>query len=494
MRHLFTLLLFSTSLILAAQSVGGDAYAPAFIAGDFLVVPGVPAGVDGNLTLLLYQHAGATINTSGDFAGRVTDLGGTGRYAIRELAGRNQDTFFLSAPLTENFNPGQTQVVLATTPDQLTVDNMLTASPFDGTTGGVLFLVANDTITVSGRILADGAGFRGGAGRSVDSDCSSLTRADALTYPLSSWRGSPRGESVAEFPDGARTGRAPVATGGGGGNDHNAGGGGGANVTDGGDGGPNVVPGLSFVCRGNFPGLGGLPLERTNERLYFGGGGGTGHANNSPETGGGNGGGLIVLSAAHLVFTDNAVVSATGLSALEADGDGAGGGGAAGTIFFNASTLSGQPSIILVGGAGGSTDNNNQRRCFGPGGGGAGGRLLMQGVPIDFAPVINLSGGAPGLRLNSDLCDEDENAPLAGTDGVMDIIGEAAMPAFTANITSGCTPLTVTLINQSSGDFGSVRWSLPGADEPVATSDTVRAVYRNEGRFPVVLTLSGHWA
>ncbi|MGB3799966.1 MAG: hypothetical protein WA952_09125, partial [Lewinella sp.] len=284
----YTFLLALTCCQLSFVAAQNTYYEPMVIADDYVWISGTTDASPGD-ALLIHQYGGAITQTSGSEAGQIVDMNGAGRYELTRISRIAGDTLFFSPALTGFFDADYSQVVVDRNESERTVGN-LTAPPFDGRRGGILFVSALGQLTLTGTLDAAGAGFRGGAGIQKPGDCNFLSPADGYTYADGSFEGTRRGEGATTMPDGRELGRAPSANGGGGGNDHNSGGGGGGNAVLGGRGGENITN-SPFRCPGRFPGLGGYALPLDTERLYFGGGGGAGHANNTTQAGGGNGGG-----------------------------------------------------------------------------------------------------------------------------------------------------------------------------------------------------------
>lgn len=403
--------------------------------------------------LLIYQHGGATINTSG----AINSLNSAGHYDLNSVSRISADTIFLALPVRHNYQLSATQLVFVEAAPTVTITGQVTNVPaFDGRTGGIRFLAADDTLQLAADadVRAAGRGFRGGVGTEADSDCFRLTNANGETYPAGNWRGSSRGEGVAGIPVGQEFGRAPAANGGGGGNDHNAGGGGGGNIAAGGIGARNIVMGLlNNACRGNNPGRGGLGLSTNGERIYFGGGGGAGHANNTTAATGGNGGGIIVLWAPNVRFSEGARLLVDGAAAPgPISGDGGGGGGAAGAVLVVAGTVSGRPTISATGGKGSDVANQSDR-CFGPGGGGGGGQLVVKSTDrTSFVPSVNANSGGAGLRLNSNECapnDEPGGSGEAGSE--QNLALNQPFGGFTQQIDTLCGAGIIRLTDASFG-------------------------------------------
>ena len=355
------------------------------------------AGFKAGAAVLLVQMQGADISAANNsLYGTIQDLRGAGRFERAVIDSVGANTLYVGRRLVYAYDvSAKLQVVSVPQYSDVTVSDTLRCKPWNGSTGGVLAFRATGTLTLNAPVVADGAGFRGGAVYVAPANnCNFLFPETAYFYPFGSWRGSYKGEGVALPIAGKEFGRGPQANGGGGGNDHNSGGGGGANTVDGGNGGNNDEPG-AFGCDGYYPGLKGYGISAASGRMFMGGGGGAGHSNNNPFSAGGNGGGIIVAEAGNIEGTAP-VFSANGQAALDADGDGAGGGGAGGTIRLSAGAAPANLTLRANGGGGGNSLNNNQNRCFGPGGGGSGGRILT-----NITGISNPAGGKAGVVKNS---------------------------------------------------------------------------------------------
>jgi PKD repeat protein len=449
---------------------------------------------DGQTRLLIYQHGGADINSSG----QISNINGAGHYDLNKVVKVKGDTLFLAFPIIHDYALVSTQLVVYQSWKEVSVTGeQLVCQPFNGSTGGIIFLAAEVKISLEKNTVlhAEGAGFRGASGRESNSDCSRFTAADGEVYDLTNWRGSPRGEGVARIPAGQKAGRAPAANGGGGGNDHNTGGGGGGNAGAGGIGARNIVMGLfNNACRGNFPGRGGRGMDSAEDILYFGGGGGAGHANNTNMASGGNGGGFIVLWAPTIQFDLSSKLDVSGLPGNDVNGDGGGGGGAAGSILLIADTLRGNPMIDLSGGKGGDVTNTPDR-CFGPGGGGSGGRMISAvRATSTFNPIFDFSNGGPGLRLGSDECGpNDEPAGSGGIGTSRTILYPVPFGGFTQSADTLCGGEDLMITDASLGSRAA-SWNvipnLPGVTvQPAGLSLRVFFADSVRGTFQAIQTL-----
>ena len=367
---------------------------------------------------LLIQMQGAEISPNNDDGfGRILSLRNTGKYERILIDSVGPQHIFFEKTLLNDYAPqiGSVQLITIPTYTDATVTDTLRPKPWDGSTGGVLILEVQNTLSLQAPIIASTLGFRGGIARSnLPNDCSWLNGQSRQYYSFDSWRGALKGEGLALYIQGREAGRGPQANGGGGGNDHNSGGGGGGNAHAGGQGGENNEP-STFGCKGRFPGKGGYDLLQNADFLFMGGGGGAGHGNNNSSTDGGNGGGIIILVAG-TIQANNQTIASNGASVPETTGDGAGGGGAAGTIALLSNNLLGFPRIELNGGDGGDVNNNNNERCFGPGGGGSPGFLMTHSTIVITDYDLRSRAGQAGRSYNSSSCNAGNNNAESSTD------------------------------------------------------------------------------
>jgi uncharacterized repeat protein (TIGR01451 family) len=397
------------------------------------------------------------------------------------------------------------QVVLVPQYTTATLSASLTASPWNGTTGGVLALDASSTLSLGGvTVSVDGTGFRGGAGLQLNGGVAGANtdylHAAPATYAGTVKNGvdAPKGEGIAGTPfwvqtggsfalgnssypsgtlgvDGSSAKGAPGNAGGGGtdadppANDENAGGGGGGNGGSGGFGGDSWNTNLSSG------GEGGGVFPSTINRVAMGGGGGAGTRNNSDgdnqASSGAAGGGIIVIRA--YALSGSATLTANGASAYNLTANDAGGGGGAGGSIVVLSANGGEGGLTLqaTGGTGGNAwaaQPYSLGNRHGPGGGGGGGVVLVSAAPAG----LNVSGGASGLTLNPGVA----YGATAGTAGTS--VTNASI-SQTSGTQSGaqCTP-DMTLGKSHVGNF--LRGSAASYTVPVqnlspygATSGTV---------------------
>jgi uncharacterized repeat protein (TIGR01451 family) len=308
-----------------------------------------------------------------------------------------------------------------------------TATPWNGSTGGILALDIAGQLNLGGAAVSvDGQGFRGGAGLQLNGGVGGTSNADYRQTAPTAYTGAvvngidgSKGEGVAGTPkwvesggtflqttatigypngagDGSMARGAPANAGGGGtdgdaaGNTQNAGGGGGGNGGAGGPGGDSWNTNLSDG------GAGGTAFPSTIDRIALGGGGGAGSRNNSDgdtqASAGAAGGGIIFIRANSL--TGTATLTANGMAAYNGTSNDSGGGGGAGGTIVVLTANGGEGGLTLQanGGRGGDawdSDAYNLADRHGPGGGGGGGIVLVSGAPASKSVL----GGANGTTL-----------------------------------------------------------------------------------------------
>jgi len=296
---------------------------------------------------------------NGGNGGRVGDLciihqsqgTGAGNWEIVKISNRSGTTVYFDRNLTNTYVSGA-QIQSAPNLNGGTISgNLHPYTAWNGSTGGIIFIVDKGTLTVSGSIVATGFGFRGGpkdggagmvgyCGEDIDSGWNRQTGANGIS--------------------------------GGGGNENGAsdakpGGGGGGHATGGANGVSNESPGV-YGAGGGTIGVANLTT------IYFGGAGGQGaywHATGATMNPG-EGGGIFFIFARNIVITGSINVGGSNGASSSAAG-GACGGGAGGSVLLKCETATlGTNLIVAPGGSGGSGDSNN-----GAGGNGGVGRIHM---------------------------------------------------------------------------------------------------------------------
>jgi uncharacterized repeat protein (TIGR01451 family) len=493
----------SKSITLGASTQGAGA---SIAAGNLLLVIQMQdAGINDSNTVSYGNGSTGSgytaLNSTGNFefvtaTNSVTTAGGTLNISG---AGPGNGLVFSYDASAATANKGQAtfQVILIPQYSTATLPATgLTASPWNGATGGVLALDASQTLNLnSATVVVDGLGFRGAAGMEltggVGGSNTDYFHSSPAAYTGVAENGvdASKGEGIAGTPmwvnagannylqttttegypsgtlgtDGSMARGAPGNAGGGGtdadqgGNTENDGGGGGGNGGSGGFGGDSWNTNLSDG------GEGGAAFPATVNRVAMGGGGGAGTRNNSDglnqASSGSAGGGIIIIRA--YALTGTATLTANGINSYNATSNDAGGGGGAGGSIIVLSANGGEGGLTLQanGGTGGNawaTEPFTLGNRHGPGGGGGGGVLLVSGTPASGSSV---NGGANGLT-------ENPGVPYGATPGNNGFTVTNASISSTSGTQSGaqCTP-DLTLTKSHTGNFtrgtNGVQWTIP---------------------------------
>ncbi len=265
--------------------------------------------------------------------------------------------------------------------------------PWNGTTGGIVAFLANETVTMNtgGIVEASARGFRGGR-RSVDfclGGCATDQRPN-ISAACNTAAGVGEGLAVEGLPRANVCGAANLATGGGGGGSINAGGAGGGN---GGKGGVGGNAWNRNAVTGGFPSARAIAGD-LEDHLLMGGGGGGGQMNNSAASAGAAGGGVVFIRTFN--WRGDGRVRAIGGTATAPvpNNDGQGGGGAGGSVFIRVvNDIATCPRIHVFGGNGASTSGHGN----GGGGGGGWGRIDERDA---VACAVNVVAGSNGTMWN----------------------------------------------------------------------------------------------
>ncbi|MBA3900759.1 MAG: hypothetical protein H0X62_11215, partial [Bacteroidetes bacterium] len=198
-------------------------------------------GFSVNDSVMIIQMQGALINTSNTASfGSIISYNDAGNYEFGCIKSIGSNFFVLKSYLKRTYTPsGALQLVRIPVYNNVNVNGILTSSPWNGNTGGVLAFFASGTVTLNADINVSGSGFKGGLGVNGNFDCGKMD----YFYPLGSLHGGRKGEGITAAINSQALGRGALANGGGGGNNNNAGGGGGSNNTLGGKGGEQVIYG-----------------------------------------------------------------------------------------------------------------------------------------------------------------------------------------------------------------------------------------------------------
>ncbi len=382
-------------------------------------------------TVLLIQMKGFSIETSPpEYYGRQQDINDAGNYEFLLISDISGKTVTFTRELINSYTSVETvQLVRVRGYESATVTGTLEAKAWDGVTGGVLALIATNTLRLEANIDLSGTGFRGGIPvMRLDNECavSDPDTYENFSFPAGSDKAGKKGEGpVTWYLEGEDTlsvenvivhGRGRMATGGGGGNGRFAGGGGGSNSGSGGFGGRESESCPDLVSEEEPGGYGGYWLVDhlfdagglfLNRFFMGGGGGGSTGFEERTATPGGNGGGLVIIIANHLESTDGYGIYADGVSVLTPSTAGAGGGGGGGTIVASIDHYHGTVNISAKGGKGGDVDHAEKA---GAGGGGGGGSVIHSGESLSPSISLSLGPGASGTNLR-------QNDPFGSTTG-----------------------------------------------------------------------------
>ncbi|HET7152870.1 MAG TPA: hypothetical protein VFJ29_03825, partial [Candidatus Kapabacteria bacterium] len=248
------------------------------------------AGFSAGDNVLIIQMNGAAINTGNNSSyGTITEYGGAGSYELASISSIRGTVVTLNNKLINTYDSSQSvQLIKVPSYSDITVSGAINAQAWNGTTGGVVALMASGSVTLKADINVSGAGFRAGASDVVTNNNGTNRRCDSVNY-FYTGTGSPaasKGEGIAT-PNAQNTypaGMGAMANAGGGANTEEGGGAGGGNYGTGGNGGANSG---SQQCTSN-EGIGGNGLLYSNAfgHIYMGGGGGGGHTDDNGGVGG----------------------------------------------------------------------------------------------------------------------------------------------------------------------------------------------------------------
>ncbi|AEV98397.1 hypothetical protein A4D02_22400 [Niastella koreensis] len=361
---------------------------------------------------------------------------------------------------------------------QISLSTDLTVPDWNGTTGGVLVLAATSTLTMNAhQIIATGAGFRGGGGKSYGSggtgtytDYTALSTANACASKGEGIAGTPRylningvfkdnGTALEGYPNGSFDRGSPGNAGGGGtdglptSNSNNSGGGGGSNGGTGGGG------GNSWSSNRACGGIGAVAFAQVSaSRLVMGGGGGAGSTDggtgtpaNGLASSGSAGGGIVILNVGS--FSGTGTINANGDAPnTTLQNDGAGGGGAGGSVLISASGSLTGLTVHTDGGNGASnTGGASSPSPHGTGGGGGGGVIYSTGA-LNAASTSD--GGAAGTTVGG-----INYGATAGTAGLLQVVTGSATLTFPIS----CTVLAANFLSanvSSNNNTNTLNWSV----------------------------------
>ncbi len=335
---------------------------------NFVTISNTTGFASGDLVMVWQTAQSTSENTS--TASAATDLTSqpVGRWEFARITGLTATKLTFSSTLKFAYSSPGAQAIKVPEYTSVTINaaGSIVASPWDGTSGGIVVFLATGTVTNNGTVSSVGRGFRGGI---FSNDGGATTGGSALDLlPPTAGR---KGEGVTINRFGATYGgRGTFANAGGGGSGFKSGGGGGGSVGAGGNGGNSDLASDANRSVGGYGG--GALIYDPVFRLVMGGGGGAGHGSSSSGAAGGAGGGIVFFRANALSGTGT--ISANGANAATVNSDAGSGGGAAGGVYVRVAGNAACNLISATGGNGGSVSDSE----IGPGGGGGGGKILFQ--------------------------------------------------------------------------------------------------------------------
>ncbi len=332
----------NTDTIAAGRTYAdGISYGVTSISASSLVASATPDGIDAGDEILL-------INLQGDASYGYSNVG---NYEFLKVSSVVSTTLNFENAISNIYGVGSNadlsgqKIIIQRVPNYNNVTiasgGTLTASDWNGTSGGVLVFRAAGTVDVQtgGTIAMSGKGYRAGAG--------------------SSGTGGTSAESTSGL--GAATTVTITQLGGGGGStSYCKGGGGGGHGTAGATG---QTAGTN--CADNAIANGGNAYGDVNQtKIYLGSGGGgggqgyNGSAWNVVGGAGGDGGGIVFIAADAIKTTGGTIANNGVNGTATANGSipaGGGGGGAGGAVYLGADVLEVTGAITASGGTGGTT-------------------------------------------------------------------------------------------------------------------------------------------
>ncbi len=408
--------------------------------------------------------------TTPETFGQVTAYNNAGRYERAEvLSTSGGGVINLTCGLTYSYSSAdEVQIVRIPRFDDLTVNGAASIVPtlWDGTTGGVVALEVDGTLTINaaGTISASGYGFRGGQ---VDNDFTPGAAntggqgSDRFLGSPSGFEGSEKGESIhgyhveydAIF---SRYGVSGIANGGGGGGFVNSGGGGGSNAEVGAgafNARGNPVPGYvaayaqdASITASSGAGQGGYSLSQSNQNANFTGPNNAAWGGDGRKNAGGWGGHPLTYDAGRIFFGGG------GGAGDQDSGEGGDGGRGGGIVYIvNYGTIAGDGLISANGGAGENSNPTNDPLGFnafqgndGAGGGGGAGTVYIENaaaIPgtIDI-DAIGGDGGNQNLEVNTFQQNEAGGPGGSGSGGII----RYSSGAPTTSVVSGTAGTTTS--------------------------------------------------
>jgi hypothetical protein len=454
-----------------------------------------PTGFNKDDRVLLIQMKGATVDGSNTATfGNITGIGNAGNYEFNEILDIQPGIIYLKYTLTNAYSNTGLQLIRVPQYTDVLINGTLTASPWNGSTGGVLVFEATGNVEFNADINVEGLGFRGGAVNTGTTNTCALGDAFTIVYSTASgtsgygWKG----EGISEYIASRQVARAYQANAGGGGHSSNTGAGGGSNYGTGGWGGRQSRPtsGTGGCSSTNGArGMGGISLSThySANKIFMGGGGGGGQQNNyiapgppaAPGATPGNpGGGIVIIKAQSITgnsyniyaggYNGKSLIRSTlggfntGTGTKYSFGDSGGGGGGGGTVLI--SSASGYTNTLAVDVSGGRGDTvfTEISIDLGPGGGGGGGVLWINdgSLPANITPYI--AGGVAGASWHAGIAAVCQCKHQATDGSVGAIIPNLVLRESTTPFGPTCTTVPVKLIDFSAKEINAkiqLNWS-----------------------------------
>lgn len=245
-----------------------------------------------------------------------------GTFELIQIASIQDGKVGLKSPLKSTYNPttgGKTQCIYVPQYGTLQVNGTVAARRWNGTSGGITAIIANDVVISSGsRIDASGSGFRSGTGFSVYGSFNGVIGTPGEGNVASAW---------------------PLP------NSTTASSGGGAGGSVGNMGGGGTRPGVSFYGFGGGGGSGGVGPTRISS-IY---GSAFDSLFTSTSGSGGEGGGLLVIISRSI--QNGGIITTAGAGG---QGGAASGGGGAGGSMLLISRINGMGTVSAQEGASGA--------------------------------------------------------------------------------------------------------------------------------------------
>jgi hypothetical protein len=271
---------------------------------------------------------------------------GAGNWEICEVVSDAGATLNLKTALVNSYGTGA-QAVLIPQYTGGTISGAVTGTAWNGSVGGIIALMSNGDLTISGTISASALGFRG-----VKTKDSGTNFAG---YQGEGYTGTGSRNTTANTVAG---GGASIPT-----DDNKSGGGGGGHSS----------VGEAGKKRTNTNGSGGGTVGQADlTTIYSGGAGGQGgywHQTSALQQAG-NGGGIIIIISKNLTITGSVIANGQTGSDPAAAGSGCG-SGAGGSILFKTQTAVLGKNIVTASGGPRTADGGNN----GYGGAGGAGRI-----------------------------------------------------------------------------------------------------------------------